>query len=89
MQGVGVHRLSNGEVYEGEFRKNKRHGTGRYTTPLGIYVGKLYLTQGAIETTQNKEREDLPGLTGGLSRGLSEMAVQMGLVSSFCQMEPL
>lgn len=41
MQGYGVHHLSNGEVYEGEFRKNRRHGNGKLINSLGVYQGKI------------------------------------------------
>ena len=31
MQGKGVLRYANGDVYEGEFHGNVPHGTGKYT----------------------------------------------------------
>ena len=43
MQGYGVHKLSNGEVYEGEFRRNKRHGIGKHQTSVGVYNGNFYI----------------------------------------------
>lgn len=39
MQGYGIHHLSNGEIYEGEFRKNRRHGIGRLVNSFGVYNG--------------------------------------------------
>ena len=37
MQGYGKHSLSNGEVYEGEFEKNRRDGKGKLINAFGTY----------------------------------------------------
>lgn len=40
MEGKGVFKFKNGAVYDGEYRNNRKHGSGKYLKDGKVYEGK-------------------------------------------------